>query len=154
MVTFINLIFNLKNFELLKKRIQKSEGFKNKPYFDQLGNSTIGYGHLIKSVEKHTLNKKQPKNYLTSIFEKDFKIAHNNYNKNYKKFNYNKNISEVLIEMIFQLGINKQKKFKKMNKHIKQNNLFMAALEMKNSLWYAQTPKRVNRLTKILLHKK
>ena len=57
--------------------------------------------------------------------------------------------------MIFQLGIKKQKKFKKMNKHIKNNDLFMAALEMKNSLWYIQTPKRVDELINILLeHKK
>ena len=55
--------------------------------------------------------------------------------------------------MIFQLGIKKQKKFVKMNNHIKKNNMFLAALEMKNSLWYKQTPKRVDGLIKLLLKK-
>ena len=55
--------------------------------------------------------------------------------------------------MIFQLGIKKQKKFFKMNKHIKNNNMFLATLEMKNSLWYKQTPKRVDGLIKLLLKK-
>ena len=55
--------------------------------------------------------------------------------------------------MIFQLGIKKQKKFIKMIKHVKNKCFFMAALEMKNSLWYKQTPKRVEGLIKNLLKK-
>ena len=55
--------------------------------------------------------------------------------------------------MIFQLGIKKQKKFVKMNKHIQNNDMFLAALEMKNSLWYKQTPKRVDGLINLLLKK-
>ena len=53
--------------------------------------------------------------------------------------------------MIFQLGITKQKKFVKMNKHMQNNDMFLAALEMKNSLWYKQTPKRVDGLIHLLL---
>ena len=56
--------------------------------------------------------------------------------------------------MIFQLGIKKQIDFKKMNKHLKKKNLFMAAFEMKNSIWYKQTPKRVRGLINILLKSK
>ena len=56
--------------------------------------------------------------------------------------------------MIFQLGIQKQKKFIKMMKYLKAKKLFMAAFEMKNSLWYYQTPKRVDGLIDILLKKK
>ena len=55
--------------------------------------------------------------------------------------------------MIFQLGIKKQKEFVKMNKHIQNNDMFLAALEMKNSLWYKQTPKRVDGLISLLLKK-
>ena len=53
--------------------------------------------------------------------------------------------------MIFQLGINGQKKFLKMNKYLKKGDIFMASLEMVNSLWYIQTPKRVDDLINILL---
>ena len=55
--------------------------------------------------------------------------------------------------MIFQLGIKKQKKFVKMNKHIQNRDMFLAALEMKKSLWYKQTPKRVDGLISLLLKK-
>jgi len=40
-----------------------------------------------------------------------------------------------------------------MNNYIQKNNMFLAALEMKNSLWYKQTPKRVDGLVKLLLKK-
>ena len=56
--------------------------------------------------------------------------------------------------MIFQLGIKGQRKFIKMNRHLNKKNFFMAALEMKSSLWYKQTPKRVNSLIKVLLKNK
>ena len=137
----------------LKKRSKLNEGFKSSAYFDQLGFSTIGYVHLIKKKEKHLLKKKFTKEYLSLLFNKDFNNALNNYKDMYYKNNHKKNTSEVLIEMIFQLGKKNQKKFVKMNKHIKKNNLFMAAFEMKSSLWYLQTPKRVDSLIKILLKK-
>ena len=140
----------MKNFYLLKKRIKKNEGFKNVAYKDILGNFTIGYGHLIKKNEKFLLKGKFSKEYLKRVFDLDFKKTLLDYNQYYKK-KYSKNVQNVLLEMIFQLGIKKQKKFIKMQNHIDNNNLYMAALEMKNSLWYEQTPKRVNKLIDILL---
>ena len=38
-----------------------------------------------------------------------------------------------------------------MNNHLKKKQVFMASLEMINSLWYFQTPKRVDGLINILL---
>ena len=63
-------------------------------------------------------------------------------------------LKEVLIEMIFQLGIKKTLKFKKFNFYLKSSKPHLAALEMINSLWYLQTPKRVDNLIKILLSNK
>ena len=53
--------------------------------------------------------------------------------------------------MIFQLGIKKVIKFKRFNKYLKQKLLYLSALEMINSLWYKQTPSRVDGLIKVLL---
>ena len=132
----------------------KNEGFKNSCYQDRLGFFTIGYGHLIKKNEKNFLKKKYSRNYLVNIFEKDFNKAVNQYKKNYQNIKYDQKSKQVLIEMIFQLGIQKQKKFIKMMKYLKTKKLFMAAFEMKNSLWYKQTPKRVDLLINMLLKKK
>ena len=138
---------------LLKNKIKKNEGFSNKPYLDSLGNPTIGYGHLIIKKEEKIFRAKFSKKSLSNLFDKDFRKALTDYKKNFNYKKHLKNTKEVYIEMIFQLGIKKQKKFFKMNKHIKNNNMFLATLEMKNSLWYKQTPKRVDGLIKLLLKK-
>ena len=143
----------LKTINKLKKRIKENEGYKNFAYKDCLGFLTIGYGHLIKKNEKKFLYNSFSKKALLKVFESDFQTAIKDYQKNYKKDNFQQNTKEVFIEMIFQLGIKKQKRFKKMIKHIKKRRFFMAALEMKDSRWNRQTPKRVEILTKILLKK-
>jgi len=141
----------LTKYKLLKNRIKKNEGYKNFAYLEQLGFPTIGYGHLIKPNEKLFFTQKVSKKLLLNLFNLDFNETVMQYEKNYHKYNFSKNIREVLIEMIFQLGINGQKKFLKMNKHLKKKQVFMASLEMINSIWYKQTPKRVDDLINILL---
>ena len=143
----------MKKYKQLKERIKRNEGFRSSAYVDILGFTTIGYGHLITSKEKKLLTNSFSKYFLLGIFENDFNKALAGYYNNYKKKNIKKEVREVLIEMIFQMGEKRQKKFIKMNKFLEKNNLFMAALEMKNSLWYAQTPKRVDSLIEILLKK-
>ena len=138
-------------YKLLKNRIKKNEGYKSFAYFDQLGFPTIGYGHLIKSNEKIFFKQKFSKKFLLNIFNLDFNETAIQYEKNYHKYNFSNNIRDVLIEMIFQLGISGQKKFLKMNEYMKKKQVFMASLEMINSLWYNQTPKRVDYLINILL---
>ena len=138
---------------LLKNKIKKNEGFRSEPYLDSLGHPTIGYGHLITKKEKKKFQNKFSKKFLSSLFDKDFRKALTAYKNNFNYKKHSKDTKEVLIEMIFQLGIKKQKKFVKMNKHMQNNDMFLAALEMKNSLWYKQTPKRVDGLINLLLKK-
>lgn len=144
-------LLNLKNFQKLKNQIKKNEGFRDRAYQDQLGHWTIGYGHLIKANEKNLLNKKYSKVFLNNIFKIDFNTAKNQYKKLYENKKIPHNIVEFLIEMIFQLGILGHLKFVKMNKHIFLGEYYMAALEIKKSLWYKQTPNRVNLLIKKIL---
>jgi len=141
----------LKNYLKLKTKIKKNEGFRDGAYLDILGFLTIGYGHLIKKHDNFLLKKKYTKFFLLKVFNDDFKKTIIDYSKNYKNDKHPKNIQEIYIEMIFQMGIKKQKKFVKMNQYIKKKQLFMASLEMKKSLWFKQTPKRVDILIKSLL---
>ena len=138
----------------IKKRIKENEGYRNKAYLDVLGFSTIGYGHLIKNNEKYLLKNNHSKKILSTIYELDFNKALKDYLKFYKHHNHDRDIKGLYIEMIFQLGISNQRSFFKMHKHINIKNYFMAAFEMKNSLWYKQTPKRVDLLINMLLKKK
>lgn len=49
-----------------------------------------------------------------------------------------------MILMIFQLGITKAKQFKKMIAALKKNNWKEAIVQVRDSNWDRQTPKRVN----------
>ena len=136
----------------LKKRIKLNEGFSLKPYKDQLGYLTIGYGHLILSNEKTLLKKQLHKKELEEIFEKDFKKALSSFNSALRSFTSNKKEAELLIEMIFQLGIKGCLKFKNLIINMKKGNKHLVCLDMMNSLWYKQTPNRVKALIKTFLN--
>ena len=136
------------SFKELKDRIKKNEGYSNKPYKDQLGFYTIGYGHLITEKEDKYFIKQFKKKYLEELFNTDFKKAHEQYKKNFLKKSHTTSEKELLIEMLFQLGVKGVSKFKKMLYFLNKKQKFMASLEMLNSLWYLQTPERVKSLIK------
>ncbi len=136
----------------LKKRIKLNEGFSLKPYKDQLGHLTIGYGHLILSNEKFLLKKQIHKKELEQIFENDFEKAVSNFNSTLKPLVSNKRETELLIEMVFQLGIKGCLKFKNLIKNMKKGNKYLVCLNMMDSLWYKQTPYRVKVLIKNFLN--
>ena len=119
-----------------------------------MGKPTIGFGHLITKREKFLYQKKYSKKYLNKLFEDDFSSVLNEFNKSYKVKGLSKNSQEVLLEMIFQLGIKNCLKFKKFNQSLRKKLPHMAALEMLNSRWYAQTPKRVEKLVDLLIEYK
>ena len=136
----------------LKKKIKLNEGFSSKPYKDKQGYLKIGYGHLILSNEKHLLEKKIHKKDLEEIFEKDFKKALNNFNSKLKFLTSNKKEDELLIEIIFQLGIKGCLKFNNLLKNMRKGNKHLVCFEMMDSLWYKQTPNRVKALIKNFLN--
>ena len=141
----------MKNFLKLKSRIKFHEGFRNKIYIDQLGYKTIGYGHLVKKSDKFFVNKKYSKKFLNYVFEKDFEDTIISLENIYDVKKLSNKTHGVLIEMVFQLGIVNFSKFKKFIYFIQKKQLYMASLEMLDSKWYKQTPKRVEKLIKNLL---
>ena len=136
------------SFENLKLRIKKNEGYSSKPYKDQLGFFTIGYGHLIKPNESKYFKHSFKKKFFEDLFEHDFNKALKIYKKLFHKNFYKKPETELLIEMIFQLGPRGVSKFKKMHYHLDKKQKYMVCLEMMDSLWYKQTKERVNNLIK------
>ena len=135
----------------LKKRIKKNEGFSLKPYKDQLGYLTIGYGHLILPNETHLLKNKTNKPQLNSIFDQDFERALGDYNRFIKQKHHNKKDKELLIEMTYQMGAKRVLKFKKLISNMKKNKRHLVCFEMMDSLWYTQTPNMVKNLIRAFL---
>ena len=95
--------------------------YKNYIYIDQIGNPTIGYGHLINSKDFFTIKTKYSKITLLDVFYNDLKRAISDFKKNYYYKNLPDNVQETIIEMIFQLGIKNVLRFKKFNLYIKKN---------------------------------
>ena len=139
------------NYRELKKRIKKNEGFSLKPYKDQLGYLTIGYGHLILPNETHLLKTKTNKAQLNSIFNQDFERALGDYKRYLKQKNHNRKDKELFIEMIYQMGAKRVLKFKKLISNMKKNKKHLVCFEMMDSLWYTQTPNRVKKLIRAFL---
>ena len=146
-----SVLHSLFNFNRISNRIKANEGFKSSVYRDQLGNQTIGYGHLVYSKDIFFVKKRYPKKTLLGVFCNDLKKAVSDFKKYYNYKTLPDSSQEVIIEMVFQLGIKKVLKFKKFNFYIKKKQLYLASLEMMKSRWYQQTPKRVDKLISILL---
>jgi GH24 family phage-related lysozyme (muramidase) len=134
--------------DVLKDRIKKHEGFVNEVYNDSLGKRTVGYGHLC--VEDHwENNKKYTEEFLSGIFDEDFANANGLAMKMIGDIPLKQNSKEVIIEMCFQLG-NKVSKFVKMWQALKNKDYQTASLEMLDSNWHKQTPKRCESLAQIM----
>ena len=129
--------------ELLKQRIKLHEGFRDTVYLDSLGKRTVGFGHLC--VEDFWEDgKKYDRDFLDEIFEKDF-------NKAFQQattllLNIKPQAFEIVVEMVYQLGIGNVSKFSKMIEAL-QNGLYeQASKEMLNSRWHKQTKSRCEAL--------
>ena len=132
-------------YETLKEEVKLHEGFRDVVYKDSLGKRTIGYGHLC--VEDHWEDdKKYEKEYLEEIFNKDFDNAHHNALTLIENRPINDVAKEVIIEMVFQLGIGGVSKFKNMWKALDSEDYGEASFQMLQSLWAKQTPARAGKL--------
>ena len=136
--------------EELKERIKKHEGFVPKIYRDSLGYATIGYGHLVLPTDHFEDGVEYSKEELNEVFEKDFQNALDNANKLIKDIPLVYQAKEVICEMVFQLGIGGVSKFKNMWKALEEGDYYTASVEMLDSRWAKQTPKRAESLSNIM----
>ena len=133
----------------IKERIKQHEGFRDKVYKDSLGKRTIGYGHLC--VEDFwNDDQKYLESFLNDIFEKDFKTACDNAMVLIGDKPISANATQVIIEMVFQLGIGGVSKFKKMWEALKKEDYYTASIEMLDSRWHKQTPRRSEELARLM----
>ena len=136
--------------EDLKARIKKHEGFVPKIYRDSLGYATIGYGHLVLPTDHFQDGVEYSEKELNEVFEKDFQNALDNANKLIGDIPLVYQAKEVICEMVFQLGIGGVSKFKNMWKALEEGDYYTASVEMLDSRWAKQTPKRAESLSNIM----
>jgi len=134
------------NYEDVKTRIKKHEGFIAKVYLDSLGKATIGYGHLLTEDDDFVEGVIYDKDILEELFDKDFNKAKQGMEELVGTSPLPMLVKGVIIEMVFQLGKTGVSKFKNMFAALNEYDYTRAAAEMLNSAWYRQTPSRCEEL--------
>lgn len=119
------------------------------PYKDSEGFLTVGYGHKVLSNENFNNGINEIE--VLRLLDKDIAIAESQLDK--LKLTIPKDWEEFLIIMIFQLGLSGTMKFKKMIQALRDANYTEAVKQAKDSLWYRQTPNRVNAMIAELKNK-
>jgi len=127
---------------LAAELITKHEGFKSKAYRCSSGALTIGYGtNLDLGISKEE-----------ALVLLNFRLSKmNDRLSKHKWFNqlpYEK--KNVILDMTYSLGVSGILKFKRMISHLRTKQYYMAAYEMRNSLWYRQVGARGEYLSKLM----
>ena len=134
-------------YEELKEQIKEHEGFVPRTYKDSLGKRTIGFGHLCVEPEQWDDDKEYTREELERVFDNDFQEALKNAESLIGQRSINFIAKQVIIEMVFQLGIGGVGKFKKMWSALDSEDYGEASFQMMDSLWAKQTPNRAEKLS-------
>lgn len=160
------------NFDsVTRESIQRHEGAgkPGKPgvaYNDSLGLRTVGYGTLLEDPENRgqwVPGLKQELKDLgldpQAVWDGDVKLNQEQMDKLFEK-HYSRaqrhakqvagdqpaGVSSILTEMVYQMGLPRVMKFKKMREALKAGDYATAADEMLDSKWAKQTPRRAQEL--------
>ena len=135
-----------------RKRIKEHEGFSPTVYEDTLGYKTVGYGHLVTIKDEFIIGEVYSTEDLEDVFEDDYKIAFDNAHDllEDEDIPFHETVESVLIEMAFQLGLPRLKKFVNFIQGLKDQDYKKAADEMIDSRWAKQTPNRAEGLANMI----
>ena len=122
-------------------QIVSDEGFRSCKYKDSKGLGTVGFGHLILPNENLTCVTPQK---AINLLQNDYYIAWAAVEKHFPWADGE--VKLVLTNMSYQIGITKLRKFEKTIKYLEEENYTSASMEMIDSKWYKETPKRAMRL--------
>ena len=126
------------------ERIKRHEGLGLRPYRDSLGNATIGYGHFLRVPISRHASEAILRDDIMHAYMDLFSIPSS------ATFALSQNRREVLVEMIFNLGLNGVLNFKKMIKALTWKDFDQAAHEMLDSLWAKQVKSRAIELADMM----
>lgn len=139
--------------QILRDRLMVDEGLRLKPYYDSLGFPTQGVGHKL-SNERYADLSAWPditEDHAMAWLDDDIAAASDQAAAEFTWFAPLDGIRQgVIIEMVFQLGIERVLGFKHMIIDMARGNYSNAADEMISSLWHTETPKRCEHLAAIM----
>ena len=119
--------------------IKQHEGKRSLPYRDSEGLFTIGYGH--------NLDKPLADDVLELILRHDVEDAISGTRFALPYFDsFDEVRQEVVVEMVFNLGLSGFKSFKRMLFALRKGDFVTAAAEMLDSRWHEQVGRRAEEL--------
>lgn len=134
----------------LLENIKAHEGFRDHIYKDSLGKATIGYGFLVAALspDELKLNGGKTEPMSKEIAEKIINLKVSKLKKRLFQClpwlaDKPQNVQDVLTEMAYQLGLAGLMGFRHTLSCIEASDYAQAAKNLKASLVYRQTPKRV-----------
>ena len=141
-----------------EKRLEYHEGFREKPYLCSEGKLTIGIGHNTEArpfteEEKKAIGdwkKGITKNMAYMILRNDIEICLKDLRKLGFWYYLDNERRYALLDVCFQLGYSGLCKFKNMLEAIRVKDYEKASKECLNSLYAKQTPKRAQRIAKLI----
>lgn len=131
--------------EELIQRIKRHEGLRLSPYRDSQGNLTIGYGHNLdaKPISIRAAQVILEDDLRDAWVELQF-VPHEYWQ------HLNTRRKEVLVEMIFNMGVKGLMSFKRMLSALARADYEEAAREMLDSRWAQQVGSRAEELAQIM----
>ena len=146
------------NINQLRKELERDEGCKYEIYLDHLGHPTFGIGHLITDDDPEwspqwalqwwsDVGTEVSEERVKEAFSYDIEIVLSGCCSLYKDFNdLPEDAQLVIANMMFNMGLTRLSKFKKMKAGVDARDWNRAANEMMNSKWHSQVTARANRL--------
>jgi lysozyme len=129
---------------ILKGLLLKHEGMRTKPYRDTVGKLTIGVGRNLDDVgisDEEALY----------LLENDIARAKQAADEELVWFEALDPVrQDVVLSMIFQLGLAGFRKFRRFKRAMDRNDYAMASKEMLESDWAKQVPKRAEELAEMM----
>ena len=134
----------------LLESIKAHEGFRDKIYKDSLGKATIGYGFLVAALssDELKLNGGKVEPISKEVAEKILNLKVARLRKRVPEClpwlaSKPQGVQDTILEMAYQLDIAKLLGFKYTLKCIEAGDYAQAARNLRASLLYRQTPRRV-----------
>ena len=138
--------------EKLRQQLIIDEGVKYEVYLDHLSLKTCGIGHYIRQDEPEfdlEVGTQITEDRCTELFEEDIKSVIKDCKKVFEDWDdMDDELKLICCNMMFNLGLPRFSRFRKMINNIINKNYPKAAEEMRDSRWYRQVTNRAERLAK------
>jgi lysozyme len=132
--------------EVLREMLKRHEGYRDKVYLDSEGFPTVGYGHHLYPGSRISCQ------IAELLLDMDLADTVNEFMKlspnRIKKLNMSRR--RIIMDMIFNMGLQRVLAFKKMWEAIDREDWETAANEMLDSKWAKQVKGRADELSEIM----